>query len=119
MAERPAILVVEDEILVRWLVVEIFEDAGYEVIEAANGDEALSVFAERPDIRAVFSDIHMPGSTDGLALARRVRSARPDCPVVLASGRGPETVELPAGTRYLPKPYRGEIAVALVEELLA
>jgi CheY-like chemotaxis protein len=119
-AERPTILVVEDEILVRWLVVEIFEEAGYEVVEASTGDEALSIFADRQDIRAVFSDIHMPGDRDGIALAWGVRSTRPDCPIVLASGRGlPQTAELPDGTRYLPKPYRAETALAVVEELLA
>ncbi|MBM0206160.1 response regulator [Micromonospora sp. STR1s_5] len=113
-------LVVEDDALVRWLVIEMFEEAGYEVIEAGSGDEALNVLACRPDIGVVFTDVHMPGETDGIALAWHLGATRPGCAVVLASGRGlAEALELPPGTRYLPKPFTGEKAAALVNELLA
>jgi len=60
--ERPVVLVVEDEPLIRLDAVSMIEDAGFEVVEAANADEALSILETRNDIRIVFTDVHMPGS---------------------------------------------------------
>ena len=57
----PAVLIVEDEPLVRIGAVNIIEDAGFEVIEAANADEAIGILECRSDVRVVFTDIHMPG----------------------------------------------------------
>lgn len=73
----PVILVVEDEALLRMLAHDHFEDAGFEVLEAANGPEALEILAERPDIRAVLTDVQMPGNLDGLELARTFRASAP------------------------------------------
>ena len=120
MPSAPVILVVEDEALVRWLVVDMFVEAGYDVLEACDGDEALTVLAARQDIRGLFTDIHMPGGMDGLALAHHVRSTRPDCAIVLASGRGlPQETVLPPNARYVPKPYRGEKVVEILRGLLS
>jgi CheY-like chemotaxis protein len=58
----PAVLIVEDEPLVRLGAVKIIEDGGFEVIEAASADEAIRILECRSDIRVVFTDIHMPGS---------------------------------------------------------
>ena len=65
-SKRPAVLIVEDESLVRLGAVRSIEEAGSEVIEAANADEAIRILENRSDIRVVFTDIHMPGSMDGL-----------------------------------------------------
>ena len=53
--------------------VNLVEDAGFIVIEVANADEAIAILESRKDIRIVFTDIDMPGSMDGLKLARAVR----------------------------------------------
>ena len=80
---RPVVLVVEDETLLRWHAVAMIEDAGFDVIEAGNAAEAISVLEARTDIRVIFTDIQMPGSIDGLRLAhletagRRSRSLQP------------------------------------------
>jgi CheY-like chemotaxis protein len=59
--ERPVILIVEDEFVVRMAAAEAIRDAGFEVIDAANADDAIVVLARRRDFRVVFTDIRMPG----------------------------------------------------------
>jgi CheY-like chemotaxis protein len=60
------VLIVEDEVFLRLAAAQIAEDAGFEVIEAANADEAIEILRSRSDIRVVFTDIQMPGSMDGV-----------------------------------------------------
>ena len=85
---RELILVVEGEALVRMMLVDLLDDAGFKVMEAADADEALRVIATAPDIQVVVSDVEMPrGSINGFELARRVRDDRKDIGVVIASGR--------------------------------
>ncbi|MGZ5154679.1 MAG: response regulator, partial [Burkholderiales bacterium] len=74
-AQKPEIyvLVVEDELLSRLHAVRLVEDAGYTAIEASNADDAIAILEARKDIRIVFTDIDMPGSMDGLKLARAIR----------------------------------------------
>jgi CheY-like chemotaxis protein len=105
-AKAPSILIVEDEPLVRLCAVQTIEDAGYEVIEAANADEAIAILESREDIRAIFTDIHMPGSMDGLKLAHAVRHRWPPIKIIVTSGR--EMIrpqDLPDGGRFFAKPY--------------
>jgi CheY-like chemotaxis protein len=103
---RAAILIVEDEPLVRLDAAKIIEDAGFEVIEAASADEAIRVLECRSDIRVVFTDIHMPGSMDGLKLAHAVRKRWPPIKIILTSGRELITQDdLPEGGRFFAKPY--------------
>jgi CheY-like chemotaxis protein len=104
--KTPAVLIVEDEPLVRLCAVETVEAAGYEVIEAANADEAIRILESRRDIRVVFTDIHMPGSMDGLKLAHAVRNRWPPIKLIVTSGR--ELVraqDMPDGARFFAKPY--------------
>lgn len=104
--KTPAVLIVEDEPLVRLSAVETVESAGFEVIEAANADEAIRILESRSDIRVVFTDLHMPGSMDGLKLAHAVRNRWPPIKIIVTSGR--ETLaeqDLPAGGRFFAKPY--------------
>ena len=62
MPNNEVVLVVEDEFLVRLHAVHLVEQAGFEAVEAANADEAISILEARKDIGIVFTDIHMPGS---------------------------------------------------------
>ena len=114
------VLIVEDEPIVRMVATEYFRDAGYEVIEAAAGDEAIALLCGRHDVDALFTDVQMPGQPDGLELARVVRELSPSCAVVIVSGRvAPGPQDLVARAKFLAKPYDGDAAVRAVDQLLA
>jgi CheY-like chemotaxis protein len=101
-AAAPVILVVEDEVLLRLAAAQHLREAGYEVLEARNADEAMRLL-EKADVDAVFSDITTPGDMDGLQLADWLREHRPEVGTVLTSGK------LHPDGRYrffLGKPYR-------------
>jgi CheY-like chemotaxis protein len=83
---RLTVLVVDDEVLIRMMLCESLRQAGCEVVEAANADEALTVLATTPDPDVLITDVKMPGALDGLELASRVRQARPSVKVVVTSG---------------------------------
>src|SRR5690606_39730389 len=75
---KTAVLVVDDNATVRWLLAELLAVEGYETCEAGDADEAMQCMALRPDIQAVVTDIEMPGSMNGLAMAAKIRAmARP------------------------------------------
>lgn len=116
----PVVLVVDDEALLRMLAADHFADAGFEVVEASNGAQAAAIMRERPDIKAVFTDVQMPGDPDGFELSRIVREINTGCAIVVVSGRAaPEAGDLAARARFIPKPYKGEDVVGLVKELLS
>lgn len=110
-------MIVEDELLIRQYAVEMIDDAGFEAIEAANADEAIDILERRNDIQIVFTDIHMPGSIDGLKLAHAIRDRWPPIKLIVTSGQMTVAESaLPAGGRFFSKPYQpSEIARALHE----
>jgi CheY-like chemotaxis protein len=111
-------LIVEDELLLRGYAVEMITSAGFEVIEAGNADEAIEILEATPDITVVFTDIQMPGSMDGLKLARAVRGRWPPIKIVATSGLvDVGEKDLPEGGRFLPKPYSLEAVGGLLREL--
>lgn len=117
-AKRPVVLIVEDEFLLRIDAAEVIGAAGFEVIEAANADEAIEVLEDRSDIAVVFTDIQMPGSMDGLKLARAVRGRWPPIKIIATSGRlNLEETDLPEGGRFLPKPYSPAQVTGVLREL--
>ena len=96
---------VEDDRLLRLDVADMIEAAGFDVVEAANADEAIAILESRNDITVVFTDVQMPGSMDGLKLVRAVRGRWPPIKIVTTSGqRIIEEADLPEGGRFLPKP---------------
>jgi CheY-like chemotaxis protein len=102
----PVVLIVEDEPLVRVGACNMIEDAGFEVIEAASADEAIRILESPSDIRVVFTDVHMPGTMDGLRLAHAVRGRWPPIKIIVTSGREVLTQhDLPEGGRFFAKPY--------------
>src|SRR4051794_15795648 len=104
--ERPLVMIVEDEFLIRTHAAEVIRDADFEVIETSNADETIIILESRRDIRVVFTDIRMPGSMDGLKLAHAVRDRWPPVHIVATSGQyALQEGDLPAGTVFLPKPY--------------
>ena len=85
--DKPAtILVVEDEALIGEMVAEALQEQGFHVFVASNAADALRYVESGASIDALFTDIHLPGGMDGSELASRVRSLRPEMPVVYASG---------------------------------
>jgi CheY-like chemotaxis protein len=115
---RNVVLVVEDEPFVRLLGVDLLEEAGFAVLEACNADEALSLLEAHPEVRAVFSDVEMPGSLDGLGLARRICQRWPQVGIVLTSGHRVRAEVSPWEGRFLPKPYDGKALVRQIEEFM-
>ena len=115
----PVVLVVEDEGLIRANAENFVEAAGYQVLSAANADEAIAILESRNDVRAVFTDIQMPGSIDGLKLARIVRDRWPPVALIVTSGKVDilET-DLPAGGKFLRKPYALEQVQNALRDLL-
>jgi CheY-like chemotaxis protein len=119
-AKRAVILIVEDELLIRLNAVEMVEEAGFEVIEAASADEAIAILEGRLDIAVVFTDIQMPGSMDGLKLAAAVRDRWPPIMIVATSGRVKlDPGDLPEGGRFLPKPYSPAEITKIPREVIA
>lgn len=113
-----AVLVVEDDPLIRMDAVSMIEDAGIAVLEASDADEAIGILESRSDITVVFTDIEMPGSMNGLKLAFAVRDRWPPVAIVIASGRvlpGPE--EMPAEVIFLRKPYSERAIVAAIRKV--
>jgi len=103
---NPVVLVVEDETLVRVTALASIEESGFEAIAAGNADEAIRALETRGDIRAVFTDVQMPGPMDGLKLAQVIRDRWPPVALLVTSGKTRVTAsDLPSGARFLPKPY--------------
>lgn len=112
---RRMILVVEDNELLQMTTVDILCDAGLDVISVSNADEAMDMLRQRDDIFAVFTDIDMPGSMDGIQLARIVQRLWPMIRMVLTSGGPPPAYgSLPPQAVFYQKPYdRTEVLAAL------
>ena len=118
--KRRVVLIVEDEFLLRMNAAEMICEAGFDVVEAGNADEAIAILEARPDIHVVFTDIQMPGSMDGTKLARFIRGRWPPIKIVATSGLvsiGED--DLPEGSRFLTKPYRPTQIIATLRELTA
>jgi two-component system, response regulator PdtaR len=112
------VLVVEDETLVRMFMADFLDEAGFKVFEAVNADEALTVLQARPDVQVVVTDIEMPGSMNGLALARTVQEHWPVIAVIVTSGRerpGPD--DLSDKVAFLAKPYLPDTVINLTRQM--
>lgn len=94
----------------RQLIVLELEDAGYDVIEAENGDEALDALRSYPAIELLFTDIRLPGALSGWDIAERARAMRHDLPVIYATGYSGELRIVP-GAEFLRKPYKPSIVI--------
>ena len=101
---NPVVLVVEDDPIVRITAVAHLQEHGFSLLEAPTADEAQVLIKEAPDVSVVFSDVQMPGTLDGIALAHGCR----ECPMVrvhLTSGRA-GLPERSGAWRFLAKPVR-------------
>lgn len=113
--KRRIVLVVEDEFIIREYAAEVLAEAGFEVLRASDAPEALEILEETPGIAAVFTDVSMPGSPDGLGLAREIGRRWPHIAVVVTSGHiRPARDEVPG--RFIGKPYQPEMVVNAIAE---
>jgi CheY-like chemotaxis protein len=104
--KRPVVLVVEDDPLLRMDAIAMVEAAGFKAMEAAHADQAIAILEAHPNIHVVFTDIQMPGTMDGLKLARFVKDRWPPIKIVATSGRLKISKDdLPEGGVFVPKPY--------------
>lgn len=119
---QPTILVVEDEVLVRMVIADYLRECGYRVIEAATADEALSVIRSDEPVALVFTDVQMPGTMDGFALARWLRAERPGIHVIITSGierAADKAADLCKQSPLVGKPYHPQKVAEQIRALLA
>ncbi len=116
----PRVLIVDDEALLRWSMAEMLTAAGYEVVEARDGREARSAFADAAGIDAMVVDLKLPDAS-GLQLLREARARSISCPIVLMTAYGsPDTVDaaLASGAcRVVSKPFDLDDMLHLVIQL--
>lgn len=114
------ILVVDDESRMRKLVRDFLVKKGYEVLEAADGEEALDVFYGQKDIALIILDVMMP-KLDGYEVCREIRE-RSDVPIIMLTAKSAESDELSGfemgADEYIAKPFSPKILVARVEAIL-
>jgi two-component system, response regulator PdtaR len=116
---KTSILVVEDETLIRLWAADLLEENGFSVLEAKDAEAALRVLESRPDVKLVFTDVHMPGCLDGMDLAREVHARWPHILLVITSGRErPTPADIPDDGRFVAKPYDAEELLGQVNDLL-
>ena len=92
--------------------------AGYPVIEAANGHEALEVLRHARDVKLVISDVRMPGTIDGLELTRRIRYEYPDIKIMLTSGHL-SVINGVEHDGFFSKPYDISAMIRHIKKLIA
>jgi two-component system, response regulator PdtaR len=120
LARQPVVLVVEDDVLVCFAIADYLRNACYAVIEAANANEALEVFASGVQVDVVFTDVQMPGAMDGLMLGLWVYEHHPHVQVLVTSGKGDaaRSSGLITDDAFFAKPYRLEAVAARIHSLV-
>ena len=118
MAERqPRVLIVEDEGLLRAMAHEEFADAGFDVVTAANGEEAIRTLEADAGFDLLFTDIRMPGAMDGWSVAKHARSLKPDIAVIYVTGYSDAQDAMVSPSVFLRKPYRMPAVIAAAVSL--
>ena len=114
------VLVLEDESSIRSFIVINLIRAGYEVVEAETGEEALEKLSENPDVRVTLLDIMLPG-IDGFEVCRRVRAAYPHIGIIMLTARSQEmdkvTGLMTGADDYVTKPFSPAELTARIDAL--
>lgn len=112
------ILIVEDELLIRLDMARVLGEAGFDVIEVANPDDALTILQTQA-VSIMINDIEMFSSVDGAGLAWLVHETWPAVDIVVVSGlQRSEIGALPEGTQFLPKPFQAQELIDIVQQRL-
>jgi DNA-binding NtrC family response regulator len=113
-----AVLIVEDEMMLRMRAVDMVVDAGYTPIEALDADE-VAILESRSDIALMCTDIQMPGSMDGLGLAHAVHARWPSIKIIVVSGQlNPPSIDLPPCSRFFGKPLEAGQMIAQMRNMI-
>jgi CheY-like chemotaxis protein len=113
-----SILVVEDEVLIRIVAADDLVQAGFEIIQAGTADEALRVLQSSIKIDLLVTDINMPGTLDGLQLARVVRANWPHIKIIIHSAQASIGLASIPADAYLTKPCLPALLIDTVNHLL-
>ena len=113
------VLVVEDDPILMMMLIEYVEEAGCEAIEARTVAEAIRILEGRDDIRTVFTDLDMRGSTAGMKLALAIRDRWPPIELLLISSQPWEAEQLPTRGVLLGKPFDQRRIVAAIRQFAA
>jgi CheY-like chemotaxis protein len=113
------VLIVEHDELLKLLTANIMENAGFAALQAGDADEALAILETRSDIALMLTSVTMPGSMDGLGLARTVRKRWPAIKTIIASSQVRLIgSDLTAGSRFVLKPYHVPTMISGVRSLI-
>jgi DNA-binding response OmpR family regulator len=117
--QRPVIVLVDEEPTIRQAVVRLLQEASFEVVEAADSDEAQTLLEQAPAVHALVVDAHVPGQIDGFELARLARKRWSDLAVVMMSGHSDATSgPVPPEGEFVAKPYLPTHLVPALNRLL-
>jgi CheY-like chemotaxis protein len=114
-----AVLIVEDEMLLRMRAVDMVGDAGFTSVEAVDADQAVAILESRSDIALLCTDIQMPGSMDGFRLAHSVHERWPPIKIILVSGQLKlANIDISAGSRFFGKPIEAKVMIAQMQSMI-
>jgi CheY-like chemotaxis protein len=117
-ATKLSILVAEDESLLRMMATDMFEEAGFKVVEASSGEAAVDLLKSAP-VCALFTDVELLGKMDGFELAWIAHRREPEAAILIVSGRRlPDPDDLPPGAIFLSKPYDLKRVLHSLEQLI-
>ena len=116
-AATGTVLVIEDEPLVRIWLADVIEAAGYEVLTAATGDEGLELLKRERHLAALVTDVDIPGSLNGFALAWKTKSCHPEARLLVVSGQvRPNPNDLPPDAQFFAKPVQQQTLLRALRE---
>ncbi|WP_235940627.1 ATP-binding protein, partial [Bradyrhizobium hipponense] len=118
-SQRQTVLVVDDSGDVADVTSSLFEHLGYETIYRDSAEAALKLLEAGTKIDLVFSDIVMPGTIDGVGLAREIRSRYPNLPIALTTGYSDAAKAAPPNLRILRKPFDTEALRDFIQDIAA
>jgi CheY-like chemotaxis protein len=118
-ADVAVVLVVEDDILVRFDIASSLQDAGYVVVEAGSGEDTIALCNSGTSIDMVFTDLNLGGAVSGWEVAQCCRTVQPDVPVIYTSGKSIERWRCVPGSAFVAKPYRNSDVLSLCQRLIA
>lgn len=116
---RPVVLVLQDEPILAMIMRDFVEEAGCDAVVVRTAQAAIITLEARTDIRVVFADLDVRGSTMGLKLVAMIRDRWPPIELVLTAALAPDLDTIPARGVFCDKPFREDIVVAAIRNLAA
>ena len=113
------VIVVESDWNVRENIVRALIDAGFIVLEAENGDEAITFLRSRPAVDAIYTDVRLRGTGTGWDVAEAYRAANSDMPIIYTSGRSSDPLRMVDGSLFFSKPYIEDDVVRACRDLIS